>query len=60
MLDRGFNDIKGGVNLILHGLEELQNDILQLNTKVNYLENRNYKNEDFFNQLENLLQERKQ
>ena len=42
MLDRGLNDIKGGVNLILHGLEELQNDILQLNTKVNYLEDRNY------------------
>ena len=60
MLDRRLNDIKNGVNLILHGLEELQNDILQLNTKFNYLESRNYKNEDFFNQLENLLQERKQ
>ena len=59
MLDRGLNDIKGGVNLILHGLEELQNDILQLNTKVNYLEDRNYQNEEFFNQLENLLQERR-
>lgn len=59
MLDRGLNDIKSGVDLILHGLEELQNDILQLNVKVNYLEDRNYKNEEFFNQLENLLQERK-
>lgn len=59
MLDRGLNDIKNGVSLILHGLEELQNDILQLNTKVNYLEDKNYQNEEFFNQLENLLQERR-
>ena len=42
MLDRGLNDIKNGVNSILHGLEELQNDILQLNAKVNYLEDKNY------------------
>lgn len=59
MLDRGLNDIKNGVSLILHGLEELQNDILQLNTKVNYLEDKNYQNEEFFNQLENLLQNRR-
>lgn len=59
MLDRGFNDIKSGVDLILHGLEELQNDICQLNVKVNYLEDKNYQNEEFFNQLENLLQNRR-
>ena len=59
MLDKGLNDIKNGVNLILHGLEELQNDIFQLNTRVNYLEDRNYKNDKFFDQLESLLKDRK-
>lgn len=59
MLDKGLNDIKNGINLILHGLEELQNDLFQLNTKVNYLEDRNYKNDKFFDQLESLLQDRR-
>ena len=59
MLDKGLNDIKNGINLILHGLEELQNDLFQLNTKVNYLEDRNYKNDRFFDQLESLLQDRR-
>lgn len=59
MLDRGLSDIKNGVNSILHGLEELQDDILKLNAKVNYLEDKNYQNEEFFNQLENLLQNRR-